>query len=89
MSASRLLGDGDAVASTQYVDVVRRRVPALEGMTVADAAIGERTGCTVVVIERDGRMLTDVGPNTTIEVGDELVVLGTDEGISTFERTFE
>ena len=56
---------------------------------MADAAIGERTGCTVVVIERDGRMLTDVGPNTTIEVGDELVVLGTDEGISTFERTFE
>jgi len=88
MSASRLLGGGDTVASTQYVDVVRRRVPALEGMTVADAAIGERTGCTVVVIDRDGEMLTDVGPNTAIEVGDELVVLGTDEGISTFERTF-
>jgi len=88
MSASRLLDDDDATASTQYVDIIRVTVPTLAGQTIGDAAIGERTGCTVIAIERDGETITDIEPGTTIEPGDELVVLGTDDGIRSFEQTF-
>ena len=88
MSASRLLDGDDAGASVQYVDIVRVTVPTLVGQTIGDAAIGERTGCTVIAIERDGEAITDIEPGTTIEPGDELIVLGTDEGIRSFEQTF-
>ena len=89
MSASRLLDGDDTVGSTQYVDVVRATVPVLAGQTIGDAAIRERTGCTVIAIERDDRTVTDIEPETKIEPGDKLVVLGTDEGIGSFKRLFQ
>ncbi|OTF00569.1 TrkA C-terminal domain-containing protein, partial [Halorubrum sp. SD612] len=39
-------------------------------------------------IERGVELVTDVGPETRIERGDELVLAGTDEGVRAFERSF-
>ncbi len=89
MSASYLLEDRDPIALTQQVETVRERVPALAGRTVGDAEIRERTGCTVIAIERDDGVITDVGPDMKIEAEDELVLVGTDEAIRTFERTLK
>lgn len=88
MSASRLLDD-ETMGSTRHVDIVRVTVTALAGQTIGDAAIRERTGCTVIAIERDDGTVTDIEPETTIEPGDELVVLGTDEGVRSFEELFQ
>ena len=89
LSASRLLDDEDTVASTGYVDVVRVTAPGLAGRTIGDAAIRERTGCTVVAVERSDEVISDVTPETTVEHGDEVVVLGTPEAIQSFEETFQ
>jgi Trk K+ transport system NAD-binding subunit len=89
MSGSRLLEGRDVMSLNQQVEVVRQRVPALVGETIGEANIRSKTGCTVVTIERDGEAITDIGPETTIESGDDLVIVGTDEGIRSLEEVFD
>jgi Trk K+ transport system NAD-binding subunit len=89
LSASRLLEDRDVMSLNRQVEIVRERVPKLAGETIGGADIRDETGCTVVAIERDGEVLTDIDPETRIESGDELVIVGTDEGIRAFERVFD
>ena len=89
LSASRLLEDRDVMSLDRRIEIVRERVPKLVGETIGELDIRDRTGCTVIAIERDGEVLTDVGPETRIRSGDELVVVGSEEGIRTFERAFD
>ncbi|RLM50669.1 TrkA family potassium uptake protein [Halorubrum sp. Atlit-28R] len=88
MSASAVLADRDVLSLDTHVEVVRSEAPVLTGRTVGQAAVRETTGCTVIAIERGGDLITDVGPETRIERGDELVLAGTDEGVRSFERAF-
>ncbi|OYR46433.1 TrkA family potassium uptake protein [Halorubrum sp. Hd13] len=88
MSASTVIEGRDVLSLDQQVEVVKSRVPRLVGRTVGRANVREATGCTVIAVERDGETLTEIGPDTRIGDGDELVVVGTDEGIREFERRF-
>nr|WP_305149176.1 NAD-binding protein [Halobellus litoreus] len=88
MIASRVLQDRDVLSLDQQVEVVRMGAPKIVGRTIEDVDIRARTGSTVVAIERDGGVVTDVGPDTRIEVDDRLVVAGTDESVREFERLF-
>jgi Trk K+ transport system NAD-binding subunit len=90
MAASRLLEGGRDLASLEkQVETVRRQVPVLDGQTIAEADVRGRTGCTVLAIERDEGIVTDVGPDTTIQPGDVLIVVGSDEAIDAFEQEFQ
>ncbi|SFR30888.1 MULTISPECIES: potassium channel family protein [Halorubrum] len=88
MSASAVLADRDVLSLDTHVEVVRSEAPSLAGRTVGEASVREVTGCTVIAIERGDDLVTDVGPETRIERGDELVVAGTDDGVRAFERAF-
>ncbi|MEZ3162796.1 NAD-binding protein [Halorubrum sp. RMP-47] len=88
MSASAVLTDRDVISLDTHVEVVRTEAPTLVGRTVGEAAVRGRTGCTVIAIERGEDLVTDVGQETRIERGDELVVAGTDDGVRAFERAF-
>jgi Trk K+ transport system NAD-binding subunit len=88
MSASAVLADRDVLSLDTHVEVVRSEAPVLAGRTVGQAAVREATGCTVIAIERGDELITDVGPETRIERGDEIVLAGTDEGVRAFERAF-
>ncbi|TKX56556.1 TrkA family potassium uptake protein [Halorubrum sp. SS7] len=88
MSASAVFTDRDVLSLDTHVEVVRSEASVLAGRTVGQAAVRETTGCTVIAIERGGDLITDVGPETRIERGDELVLAGTDEGVRSFERAF-
>jgi Trk K+ transport system NAD-binding subunit len=88
MSASTVLDDRDVLSLDQQIEVVRSRVPRLAGRTVGEANVRETTGCTVIAIERDDETVTDIGPDTRIDGEDELVVVGTDEGLREFENRF-
>jgi len=89
MAASRLLGGRDLVSLKQQVGTLRQEVPALDGLTIEEANIRGRTGCTVVAITRGADIISDIGPDTTIQPGDELVVVGTNEGITAFEQEYQ
>lgn len=57
----------------------------LVGQTLADARVRERTGVSIVAIERDGTVVPAPGPDTVIESGDTLVVIGSEEDVRSFE----
>ena len=84
MIASTILEDEDALSLDQQVEDVRTQAPQLVGQTVGDALVRSKTGCTIVGVERDGDVITDIGPEFRIESEDELLIAGTDEGIHQF-----
>ncbi|WP_436901663.1 potassium channel family protein [Halovenus halobia] len=88
MSTSYLLDDRDRLSVDQQVEVRRLRAPELDGQTVATANIRDRTGCTVIAIERGDETQTEIGPDTTITASDELIVVGTDDNLREFEERF-
>lgn len=88
MIASRVLEGRDVLSLDQQVEVVRMQAPAIVGQTVGDADVRAKTGATIVAIERDDGVVTDVGPHTKITAGNRLVIAGTDESVREFERSF-
>ncbi|UIO99305.1 NAD-binding protein [Halobaculum sp. CBA1158] len=85
--ASHLL-DEEVLRPETQVDLIRTRAPGLEGRTLAGANVRAATGCTVVAVERDGDLRTDLGPDTRILAGDALVVAGTDDSVNRFNELF-
>jgi Trk K+ transport system NAD-binding subunit len=88
MIASTVLEDEDVLSLDQQVEVVRTPAPELVGRTVGDAKIRTESGCTVVGLERDGEVVSDIGPDLRIEADDELIIAGTDDGIRRFYERY-
>ena len=87
MLASVVLDEEILTPGTQ-LKLVRTTAPGAVGKSLADADIRNRTGCTVVAAERNGSVRTSPGPSFVVEPEDVLVVAGTDENISRFQRAF-
>ncbi|MFB6160846.1 MAG: TrkA family potassium uptake protein [Haloferacaceae archaeon] len=83
--ASTLL-DEEVIAPDTQVEVVRTTASGLVGETLASADVRARTNCTVIAAERNGDLLTDVGPDFRIQRGDVLVVAGLDEDVNAFNE---
>ncbi|AZH24545.1 potassium channel family protein [Haloplanus aerogenes] len=89
MLASTVFEDEEVLAYDKQVNVVRLPAGDLVGSTLVDEAVRTRTGGTVVAVVREGETITDFEPGRfTFEAGDEVVVAGTDEAVTEFERTF-
>jgi Trk K+ transport system NAD-binding subunit len=84
MIASTILEDEEVLSLDQQVTVVRTVAPELVGQTIGSADVRLRTGCTVVGVERNGTVITDIGPELSIEAGDELIITGTEEDTRQF-----
>ncbi|MDS0298458.1 NAD-binding protein [Halogeometricum sp. S1BR25-6] len=78
------LTEEEVIAPQSQVEIVRTAAPQLAGRTLAEADVRARTNCTVIAVERDGDLLTEVGPEFVVRVDDTLVVAGTDEDINRF-----
>ncbi|PSQ19275.1 metal transporter [Halobacteriales archaeon QS_8_69_26] len=84
ITASAVLDGGSVLSPDTQVQVIKTQAPGLAGRTLGEAQVRSRTGCTVVAVERNGQVFTDVGPRFRVETGDEVVVAGTDEGTNRF-----
>jgi Trk K+ transport system NAD-binding subunit len=71
------------------VDLFVEPVPqALAGRTLAETALGARTGLNVVAVQKpDGPALNPDG-ETELEADHELVMIGTAEQLADFRKTF-
>lgn len=84
MLATTILEDEEVLSLDTQIEVVRTPAPQLAGQRLEEARIRSRTGCTVVGVERDGKVVTDLGPEFRIEANDVLIVAGTDDGTNRF-----
>lgn len=74
----------------QQVEIYSLDLPAqLRGKTLAESAIGARTGLTVIAIERNGDVTTSPTASTTLEKGSILIVLGDTDQRREFVRVYE
>jgi len=83
MLASTILGE-EMLTYDQQIAVVRTPAGPFAGETLAEADIRARTGVTVVAIERDGTLRTELGPDFELSDGDEVIVAGSDEAVTSF-----
>ncbi|MFB6108542.1 MAG: TrkA family potassium uptake protein [Haloplanus sp.] len=84
MIASAVLEGEEVMALDTQVEVVRTHAPGLVGQTLGEARVRSKTRCTVVAVERDGEILTDLGPDFRVRPDDELIIAGTDAGTNRF-----
>jgi Trk K+ transport system NAD-binding subunit len=85
MLASNLL-DEEVIAPEAQLEIVRTNAPALSGRTLAGADVRARTNCTVVAAERNGDLITEVGPDFVVHRDDTLIVAGPDRDVNRFNE---
>jgi len=88
MLSSALLEDEDVLTPDTQFSIVRTAASELAGTTLADADVRTKTGATVVAVERNGTLITDPGPDSTVQEGDTLIVAGSDECVNDFTEQF-
>lgn len=85
MLARRLLGE-EAVSVDPHLKVLRVPAEGLAGRHPADLRIRERTGCSVVAVERGEAALVEFGPDFRFEAGDTVYVSGSSEAVGRFNE---
>jgi len=85
MLASNLL-DEEVIAPEAQLEIVRTTAPALVGTSLAEADVRARTNCTVIAAERNGTLITEVGPEFVVQTDDTLVVAGPDRDVNRFNE---
>lgn len=84
MLASTILENEDVVSLDTQVQVIRTSAPRLAGHTVGNAQVRTRTDCTILGVERDDDVITDIKPDLRIREGDTLIIAGTDADTNRF-----
>lgn len=89
MLASTVFEDEEVLIYETQVNVVQLPAGGLVRSTLADEEVRTETGCTVVAVIRNGETITEFDPSEfTFQAGDEVVITGTDEAVTRFERQF-
>ena len=83
--ASSLL-DEEVIAPEAQLEIVRTTAPALVGRGLAEADVRARTNCTVIAAERNGELVTEIGPEFVVREGDDLIVAGADADVNRFNE---
>ena len=76
-----ILGEGVELFSVQLP-------PSWEKKTLAETGIGSRTGLSVVAVQQDGQLVTNLRASMQLEAGAELVMLGTVQQRRAFTEAF-
>jgi Trk K+ transport system NAD-binding subunit len=88
-----LLKHSDILMVAEGLNIFRIELPEhLEGRSLVESEIRERSGCSVIAIQReiDGRdtHLIHLAPTELLQAGDELVLIGNIESEETFLKTY-
>ncbi|AGB38443.1 potassium channel family protein [Natronococcus occultus] len=85
--ASHLIEEVEIVTPQVQFEFVRSAAPSLVGMSLSDADLRARTGCTVIGVERDGELRTDLTADFVVQEDDILIAGGSEDAIERFEET--
>lgn len=84
MLSSVLVEDEQVLTPETQFEIMRTVAPSLAGQSLGEADVGDQTGATVVAAERDGSLLTNLGPEFTIQEEDTLIIAGSDSAVNQF-----
>ncbi|SFB97113.1 Trk K+ transport system, NAD-binding component [Halobiforma haloterrestris] len=84
MLSTVLLEDEEVLSPETQFEIIRTSAPDLAGRTLEAAGVRERTGATVVAVERNGDLVTNPGPEFRVRRDDMLVVTGSDTAVNEF-----
>ena len=62
--------------------------PSLENKTLAESGIGSRTGLSVVAVQQDGQLVTNLRASMQLEAGAQLTMLGSVQQRTAFIDAF-
>ncbi|MDR9364527.1 MAG: NAD-binding protein [Balneolaceae bacterium] len=88
MLFSMLMEDDEILSTDTMYEVVRTEAPKLSGETLQDANIRAETGCTVVAVERNGELISELQRDFQLLEEDQLIVVGSDETINNFRKKY-
>lgn len=92
MGANRILNllqPDDVSVFTEGLNVFSRPVhDSLAGKTLVEAAIREKTGCTVIAIKTGDNLVVNPDPRIPLNEQDELILIGTMEAEKQFLQTY-
>lgn len=63
-----------------------KKISSLAGKSLRKNNLPGRFGCTIVAIDRENEVITDIDPDTVILGGDDIKILGSPESIEEFSR---
>lgn len=79
---------GETISIQPRIRIVKTRSTALEGKNPLTARIRERTGCSVVAVERGEEVLMDFPREFSLAPGDALYICGTTDAVNQFYDEF-
>ena len=84
-----LIEGHELVILGEDVDLFSVQLPAsLKNKTLADSGIGSRTGLSVVAVQQDGQLVTNLRASMQLEAGAELIMLGSVQQRRAFSDAF-
>ena len=87
MLAKKLLGQ-EAVAVDPQLKVLKVSPDGLAGRAPAELGIRERTGCSVVAVERGEEVITELGPHFRFQPEDAVYICGSGRAVRRFQEVF-
>lgn len=89
MLASCIFEDETSIAANKQINLIQLPVGSLAGSTLAGSDVRAKTGCTVLVVVRDGDKILNVDPEGfEFKNGDEVILAGTDKSTQEFEKRY-
>ncbi len=82
--ASLLIDEAEILTPDADFDFVRSSVPAFVGRSLKELDLRGQTDCTVVAVERDDEILTDIDATFRFREDDVLIVAGSDDSRDEF-----
>ncbi len=84
-----LLKPDDVLMLAEGLNVFRAGVHAsLVGKSLAESQIRLQTGCSVIAISQDGKMVSNPDPTVCFQEKDELIMIGTDDAEKRFLKIY-
>ena len=87
MLAKKLLGQ-ESIAIDPQLKILKIAPDGLAGRNPADLALRERTGCSVVAVERGDEVVVDLGPGFQFRPEDAVYICGSNNALRRFREVF-
>lgn len=83
------LFDDDVMTLREQIQITRTDAPALEGIHPESDEIRETTDAVIIGVQRNGDVVTHFDDEYQVRSSDDVLVAGTDRGVSNFETEFD